>query len=236
MHFKHRNPPLQKAFTLIELLVVISIIAILASLAIPAVMGALSSGKSAGCISNLRQIGLGINTYAMDGDFQFPTSDGNPNDPGWARKIADLIDVDLDAKKTIFVCPGCDLPVADGNVNDVAITYGMHAALANGLFTFTDVTSASSVILVADMPQDPGNKGWSANQIETPSVFGSGEGGRSGLDAEIPASSGGGLSDEGGNGPRYRHADKCNVVFVDGSASSFKTNTMTYENAVVVQD
>jgi prepilin-type N-terminal cleavage/methylation domain-containing protein/prepilin-type processing-associated H-X9-DG protein len=63
---------LRRAFTLIELLVVIAIIAILAAILFPVFAQAKESAKKNACLSNSKQIGLGIMQYLADFDDTYP--------------------------------------------------------------------------------------------------------------------------------------------------------------------
>jgi prepilin-type N-terminal cleavage/methylation domain-containing protein/prepilin-type processing-associated H-X9-DG protein len=77
----------RSAFTLIELLVVIAIIAILASMLFPSFARAREMARRTACISNMKQIGLGIMQYTQDYDERLPNTvdgDGGKNtEGGW---------------------------------------------------------------------------------------------------------------------------------------------------------
>jgi prepilin-type N-terminal cleavage/methylation domain-containing protein len=64
--------PKSRGFTLIELLVVIAIIAILAAILFPVFAQARESARKIACLSNTKQVGLGIMMYTEDYDETYP--------------------------------------------------------------------------------------------------------------------------------------------------------------------
>ena len=127
-------------FTLIELLVVVAIIAILAAILLPALNSARERGRAASCVSNLKQIGNGMQFYqdANDGRMPPPGSQGNSGDRSWtwAALIPPYVGFDIDSSSPtgysaqdniIFTCPSWDTKggdmtqgyAADGTAVDV---------------------------------------------------------------------------------------------------------------------
>ena len=121
---------LHRAFTLIELLVVIAIIAILAALLLPALSSAKSRAWSIRCVSNLRQINLGMRLYADDFSEQFPESgttipwDGidlaPPNGSGRASWMQQLISFTVTTN--LYHCPA-DLKSSYSYFNSTRAAY-----------------------------------------------------------------------------------------------------------------
>jgi len=96
----HRNVDSRgrERFTLIELLVVIAIIAILAAMLLPALAQARAKAQQTSCLSNVKQLNLGLFMYASDNRGSYPTN-------GAARWHSLLLTYVTDAK--VYVCPTC---------------------------------------------------------------------------------------------------------------------------------
>jgi prepilin-type N-terminal cleavage/methylation domain-containing protein/prepilin-type processing-associated H-X9-DG protein len=99
-------------FTLIELLVVIAIIAILAAILFPVFAQAREKARQISCLSNGKQIGLGLAMYVQDYDEQMPAAfatinpvnNGTTNTIPYEDQIAPYI-----KNKPIYVCPSDSL-------------------------------------------------------------------------------------------------------------------------------
>lgn len=132
------------AFTLLELLVVIGIIATLAGMLLPSLAKTKHSSRRAGCISNLRQIGIAIHGYAQDHEGRMPygptappfshpadfyPSTGSPTSllslrgTGMPVGLGLMLKNELARTPKVVFCPGRDQPVdADAELAKVGVS------------------------------------------------------------------------------------------------------------------
>ncbi|QQE10312.1 type II secretion system protein [Planctomycetota bacterium] len=103
-------------FTLIELLVVISIIGLLIGILLPALSVARSRAISVKCKSNLRQVGLAMQSYLQDFDEYLPSAKFMPSpiasgDPrqGLPKVMSSYLPLDNENKNPIYHCDGDDV-------------------------------------------------------------------------------------------------------------------------------
>ena len=129
-----------RVFTLIELLVVIATIAILAGMLLPALNSARDKGRSASCMSNLRQFSMGLQAYTMDNsDFVMPGSYdskiywfGKSNDPDGYTSGFMYPYLQTKMGKGVYECPSMPKGMYIATNNTYTTTYGYNAALLSG--------------------------------------------------------------------------------------------------------
>lgn len=86
MSYTHHQPTNNRiaAFTLIELLIVIAIIALLAAILFPVFGRARENARRTSCLSNMKQLGLGLMQYTQDFDETMPTGGSQLDYAHWS--------------------------------------------------------------------------------------------------------------------------------------------------------
>jgi prepilin-type N-terminal cleavage/methylation domain-containing protein/prepilin-type processing-associated H-X9-DG protein len=146
-----------RAFTLIELLVVIAIIGVLAALIFPAYQSSLARADAAKCMSNLKQIGVGLFAFASENDGVFPIAGGEikrgavdptTQKPPWTEQLAPYVGNDW----KIFQCKSA--AQAEPGNKETSYFLGTRAAyLEAGTLAavrLSKITSPSRLILAGD--------------------------------------------------------------------------------------
>ena len=185
---------MKRNFTLIELLVVIAIIAILASMLLPALNQARERGKTAQCLSNVKQLGVATQLYTGSND-------------GWMgvkRFYRLFIEGNyLNLKSGVFICPTDQKRPASsfGYGNDSNLSYGNPWGFPGNdakQFYKIDRIRRPSVSLL--YTEDHGRKSVKGNAWQWPTtpkpIYLCGDGG----------------------GSTYPHRSSANLGFVDGHA------------------
>ncbi len=144
----------RRGFTLIELLVVIAIIAILAAILFPVFARAREKARQTSCLSNVKELMLGVLMYAQDYDETLPSGAAISNPPyiEWCDAIQPYI-----KNMQIFVCPSqkktdhSNSPASLGygwNYQEFGYYYGSHGT---GWATpLGDIDQPASTILLGD--------------------------------------------------------------------------------------
>lgn len=199
------NSALRDAFTLIELLIVVAIILILASLTFPTATRLIEKSRSARCIGNLRQIGVGLGLYATDHDQALPANDAWSGGPWWSWEVNPYLGVKdgWNGFNPLYLCPSSPWKDHPGDVGwNMSYAYAM-CEPANGL-KIPSITAPAKFFLVGEAIQQEAARSvghileYPRNSVPTPA----------GLDTDHAKGSDWAWV-------RFRHSGRSNFLFAD---------------------
>lgn len=151
-------PP--SGFTLIELLVVIAIIGLLAAILFPVFGRARENARRTSCLSNVKQIGLGIQQYTQDNDERLPMYQAIYSGTlyqSWHWAIMPYV-----KSKQIFVCPSAKRIAPYGFPSSSSYTSGcdplyipatQSAAMGGYGMNYTYLGNVAASVTIATIPK-----------------------------------------------------------------------------------
>jgi prepilin-type N-terminal cleavage/methylation domain-containing protein len=99
---ERRDP---SAFTLVELLVTLLILATLAAISIPMVRSSLQQADKAGCLSNLRQLGIALELYVQENGRRLPDLAAGRRSRSEPVPVLETVLLDYVQSPEVFRCP-----------------------------------------------------------------------------------------------------------------------------------
>jgi prepilin-type N-terminal cleavage/methylation domain-containing protein len=142
----------RRAFTLIEMLVVIGIIAILAAMLLPVLAKSKGKAQRISCVSNIKQVGLGIILWSQDHEGKFPwlvkTADGGSYalDQAWQHFV--LLSNEIATPKVLHCPSDKERQIADMFEGATGFTTLQNNALSYALGTEASEGNASMHLVV----------------------------------------------------------------------------------------
>jgi prepilin-type N-terminal cleavage/methylation domain-containing protein/prepilin-type processing-associated H-X9-DG protein len=186
---------MKRAFTFVEILVVVAILFILASVLYPVFYRASWSERTSSCLSNLKQIGLGMQQYLQDYDEKImPNGRSVRNEEfGWAGELWPYLKT-----AQVYQCPSGAEPKATRQPRENGYTdYWLNARLVGK--NVGKLKQAAAVI-----------------------AFGDGNDGLDVADARYVRESLPNVWLNDSNSPAYRHMGYACYLFLDGHAKRYK--------------
>jgi len=191
----------KRGFTLIELLVVIAIIAILAAILFPVFARAREKARQTSCLSNCKQIALGVLMYAQDYDEMLPPNATGPstyNLPDGTSYTGSLLwhymIFPYVKNVQLFDCPSSTQQLPAG-AYDSTFGYGKNYHISGVALAMIDQPTLTVMLCDSDYYLAD----WDAN-----------------------------INSDNSNAPANRHNDGANFAHMDGHAKWHQANDLAY--------